>query len=70
MRSLCANERGTTCSYDPFAVAVIKVDNVVDHVPRLFSAACYVFLGRPRSRILCTVVARAYLLLYTSNQLA
>jgi len=41
--------------HDPFAVAVRKADNVVGHIPRLFSAACYVFLGRPGSRILCTV---------------
>ena len=36
-------------------MVVLKADNVVGHAPRIISAACYVFLGRPESRILCTV---------------
>ena len=51
---VCKRERHNV--YGPFAVAVLKADNVVGHIPRLFSAACYVFLGRPGSRILCTVI--------------
>ena len=36
-------------------MAVLKADNVVGHAPRMMSAACYAFLGRPESRILHTV---------------
>ena len=32
--------------YDLFAVAVLKSDVIVGHIPRAISAACYVFLGR------------------------
>ena len=31
--------------HDLFAVAVLKSDIVVGHIPRAISAACYVFLG-------------------------
>ena len=38
--------------HDLFAVTVCKADNSIGHIPRLFSAASYVFLGRPGSRML------------------
>ena len=41
--------------YDLFAVAVVRIDNVIGHIPRLFLAACYIFLGKSGSRMLCTV---------------
>ena len=41
---------------DPYAVAVMKEDNVVGHVPRHISAACSLFIQKG-GRILCTVQA-------------
>ena len=35
--------------HDLFAVAVLKSDIIVGHIPRAISAACYVFLGRAGS---------------------
>ena len=31
--------------HDLFAVAVLKSDVIIGHIPRAISAACYVFLG-------------------------
>ena len=54
----CKSEGGN-CS-DRFAVAVVKDGIVVSHVPRLFSAACTVFLKRA-GVILCRVIgSRTY----------
>ena len=38
----CREER--TNIHDPFAVAIIKDDSVVDHVPRKISTVCSLFL--------------------------
>ena len=37
-------------THDPFAVAVYKEGTIVGHVPRIFSAVCYVFLNMIHSR--------------------
>ena len=39
----CRRERNNI--YDPYAVAVLKSDVIVSHIPRAISAACYAFLG-------------------------
>ena len=41
--------------HDPFAVAVIKERNIVGHIPRTISAACYIFLNCSGATISCTV---------------
>lgn len=38
----CQRERSN--GHDPYAVAVVKDDNVVGHVPRKLSAICAMFL--------------------------
>ena len=45
----CRRERNNI--HDPFAVAVLKSDVIVGHIPRAILAACYVFLGRAGSTI-------------------
>ena len=49
----CRRERNNI--HDPYAVAVLKSDVIVGHIPRAISAACYVFLGRAGSTISCKV---------------
>ena len=39
-----------TKGMDIHAVAVLKSDVIVGHIPRAISAACYVFLGRAARR--------------------
>ena len=39
----CRRQRNNI--HDPFAVAVLKSDVIVGHIPRAISATCYVFLG-------------------------
>ena len=39
----CSRKRNNI--HDPFAIAVLKSDVIVGHIPRAISAACYVFLG-------------------------
>lgn len=48
----CLRERGNI--EDPHAVAVLKYDIVVGHVPRRISTMCSMFLGR-RGTITCTI---------------
>lgn len=51
-RLLCARDVSNT--YDPFAVSVVKGTEVVGHVPKIISAACFLFLRRGGS-IQCEV---------------
>ena len=49
----CQREEGN--SKDPYAVAVMSDGNVVDHIPRLMSAACSLFLRR-LGTITCKII--------------
>ena len=49
-------QRESSNANDPYAIAVMKEDNVVGHVPRRISAACSLFIQKG-GRILCTVQA-------------
>lgn len=46
--------RGTNNRHDPYAVAVLKDDNIVGHLPRKISASCALFIRRS-GVITCTV---------------
>ena len=47
----CEREPGN--SSDPYAVAVMKGNIVVGHVPRVMSSACSLFLEKPGYYFLC-----------------
>ena len=55
MRSYSAPEKSTN-DKDPYAVAVLRGDMIVGHVPRRISAACSIFL-RIGGTIQCVVTA-------------
>ena len=49
VKNLHVGTKGMMNIHDLFAVAVLKSDVIVGHIPRAISAACYVFLGRAGS---------------------
>ena len=46
-KAVLASKRESDNAHGPFAVAVVKEDNIVGHLPRIISAPCNVFLGKP-----------------------
>ena len=42
-------------SHDPYTVAIMKRNTIVGHVPRKISAACYLFLEKEDTTIICIV---------------
>ena len=50
----CERERHNI--HDLFAVSIKKGGNIVDHLPRSISTACYAFLGKLQSSITCIIV--------------
>ena len=44
--------------HDPYAVAVMKGNMIVGHVPRKISAACSLFLEKEDTTITCTITGR------------
>ena len=51
-------------SHDPYAVAVMKGDSIVGHVPRKISAACLLFLEKEDTTNTCTITGKRC---YSSN---